>query len=141
MKILKARTIADVIRLYRFKTYAYGGNSGKDGSKLPLDYGITKSIQESAQYFVKKHIGLFCYITKLSYFASLHLENQVGLQVKEKIKHLIAEHLIRKAQLKTTLRNMNAIGIIDDHLQNNILDEIKETEHSIQKLTSILNHL
>ncbi|WP_221394245.1 hypothetical protein [Dyadobacter sp. NIV53] len=61
--------------------------------------------------------------------------------MKEKIKQLIAEHLIRKARLKTTLHNLDAIGAINNNILNNILDEIREIDESIQKLKEILKLL
>ena len=61
--------------------------------------------------------------------------------MKEKVKQLIAEHLITKARLKITLHNLSAIGALDDNILNNILDQIKQIDESIQKLKEILKLL
>lgn len=61
--------------------------------------------------------------------------------MKEKIRQLVAEHLIRKAQLKTTLHNLDAIGALDNDLLNTILDQIKEIDESTNKLKEILKLL
>ena len=84
---------------------------------------------------------MFCYITKQWYFYESFIYKSFCSKVKEKIKQLIAEHLIRKAQLKTTLYNLNVIGAIDDNILNKILDQIKEIDESIQKLKEILKLL
>jgi len=53
---------------------------------------------------------------------------KIGIQkVKEKIKQLIAEHLMRQAQLKLVLHNLEAIDSLTDDYQNKILDEIMES--------------
>lgn len=61
--------------------------------------------------------------------------------MKEKVRLLIAEHLIRQGQLKITLRNLNAIGALTSIVQDQILDEIKELDDSINKLNEILKNL
>lgn len=66
------------------------------------------------------------------------LHPQILIQVKEKIKQLIAEHLIRQAQLKLMLSNLNAIDSLTDDYQNKILDEIIEIDKSVMKLREIL---
>ena len=58
--------------------------------------------------------------------------------MKEKVKQLIAEHLVRQGQLKITLHNLNVIGALTEDFENQILDEIREIEESIQKLRDIL---
>lgn len=61
--------------------------------------------------------------------------------MKEKLRLLIAEHLMQQAKLKITLRNLNAIGALTDVLQDQILDEIKELDDSIKKLNETLKNL
>jgi hypothetical protein len=49
--------------------------------------------------------------------------------------------LIRQGQLKITLRNLNTIGALTSIVQDQILDEIKELDDSINKLNEILKNL
>jgi tetrahydromethanopterin S-methyltransferase subunit B len=58
--------------------------------------------------------------------------------VKEKIKQLIAEHLIRRGALKITLHNYEATGVLTDAIRDRILDEINEIDSTIEKLKEIL---
>lgn len=61
--------------------------------------------------------------------------------MKEKLKHLIAEHVIRKGELKLALRNLQAVGALTEFRQNQILDELQRLDHSITKLTEIIKVL
>jgi hypothetical protein len=58
--------------------------------------------------------------------------------VREKLKQLMSEHLIRKGQLKITLYNLEAIGALTSDLQDRILDELAELDRSVEKLSEIL---
>ena len=58
--------------------------------------------------------------------------------MKEKIKQLIAENLIRQGTLKLTLRNLEMMGMRDDERTSSILDAIQELEERNQKLHEIL---
>jgi len=61
--------------------------------------------------------------------------------MKEKIKQLIAENLIRQGTLKLTLRNLEVMGIRDDERTSAILDAIQELEEKNQKLHEILKQI
>jgi hypothetical protein len=61
--------------------------------------------------------------------------------MKEKIKLLIAENLIRQGSLKLTLRNLEVMGMRDDERTSTILDAIQELEEKNQKLYEILKQI
>lgn len=61
--------------------------------------------------------------------------------MKEKIKQLITENIMRQGVLKLTLRNMEMIGINNDEKTSEILDAIQELEEKNQKLYEILKQL
>jgi hypothetical protein len=61
--------------------------------------------------------------------------------MKEKIKQLIAENLIRQGSLKLTLRNLEVMGMQDDERTSAILDAIQELEEKNQKLFDILKQI
>jgi hypothetical protein len=61
--------------------------------------------------------------------------------MKEKIKQLIAENLIRQGSLKLTLRNLEVIGMGDDERTSAILDAIQELEDKNKKLYEILKQI
>ena len=61
--------------------------------------------------------------------------------MKEKIKQLIAENIMRQGVLKLTLRNLEIMGIRDDEKTSEILDAIQELEEKNQKLYEILKQL
>ena len=61
--------------------------------------------------------------------------------MKEKIKQLITENLMRQGSLKLTLRNLEVIGIRDDETTSNMLDAIQELEERNQKLYEILKQI
>jgi hypothetical protein len=61
--------------------------------------------------------------------------------MKEKIKQLIAENLLRQGNLKLTLRNLEVMGMRDDERTFAILDAIQELEERNQKLYEILKQI
>jgi hypothetical protein len=61
--------------------------------------------------------------------------------VKEQVKQILAEHLLRKSHLKITLRNLQVIGSLAKDLENQILDEIIELDKSIRKMSDLLKTL
>jgi hypothetical protein len=61
--------------------------------------------------------------------------------VKEKVKQLMAEQLIRKSHLKITLRNLSLSGDLTEEKQNALLDDLKGLDEVIQKLQSIYKSL
>ncbi len=61
--------------------------------------------------------------------------------MKEKIKQLIAENLIRQGSLKLTLRNLEVMEIRDDERTSAILDAIQELEDKNKKLYEILKQI
>jgi hypothetical protein len=61
--------------------------------------------------------------------------------MKEKIKQLIAENLIRQGSLKLTLRNLEVMGMRDDERTSAILDAIQELEDKNKKLYEILKQI
>ena len=61
--------------------------------------------------------------------------------MKENIKQLIAENIMRQGVLKLTLRNMEIMGISSDEKTSAILDAIQELEEKNQKLYEILRQI
>jgi hypothetical protein len=81
-----------------------------------------------------------CYITKQYYvYENLPLSKRKAM--KEKIKQLIAENLLRQGSLKLTLRNLEVMGIRDDERTSAILDAIQELEERNQRLYEILKQI
>lgn len=61
--------------------------------------------------------------------------------MKEKIKQLIADQLMRQGQLKLILRNLAQLGELTDELSSEILDEISKIEMDIETLKKVLEQL
>ncbi|TLU98916.1 hypothetical protein [Dyadobacter luticola] len=58
--------------------------------------------------------------------------------MREKLKQLIAEHLIRRGQLKVALHNRDSLGMLTESERDEYLDEINDIDKSIETLTEIL---
>ena len=61
--------------------------------------------------------------------------------MKEKIKQLIANQLMRQAEINVLLQNLSSMGNWDEELINQLLDEKQKTEDTINKLRAYLKSL
>ena len=61
--------------------------------------------------------------------------------MKEKIKQLIANQLLRQAEINVILQNLSSMGNWDEELINQLLDEKQKTEDTINKLSVYLKSL
>jgi hypothetical protein len=61
--------------------------------------------------------------------------------MKEKIRHLIADRILKKAEIKLAMRNLTASDRLFEEIQNQLLDELRLLDDEIETLRRVLKEL